>query len=232
MGKLHTCYRCGEQPCVCRDGITLYHGDCRDILPLLDPGSVDLVCTDPPYGINYKNATWPDNPTDYATLMRSLVSQWNRVCGGWVFVFQAMPNVPRFHWWFPTEYRIFAALKNFSQVTPTRIRHSWDPVVFWCNGDKGKPQKGIVNRDFHIGDTASVVSGAKCKHPCPRPLDTICYIIGIASLEGAMVLDAFAGTGTTGRACKDLGRKCIMVEIEEKYCEIAARRLEQEVLFR
>jgi len=53
----------------------------------------------------------------------------------------------------------------------------------------------------------------------------------IAAHPPGLVLDPFAGSGTTGRACKDLGRKCILVEIEERYCEIAANRLRQEVLF-
>lgn len=52
------CYRCGCQPCECRDGITLYHGDCREILPLLEPGSVDLVCSDPPYGLEFMGKEW------------------------------------------------------------------------------------------------------------------------------------------------------------------------------
>jgi len=55
--------------------------------------------------------------------------------------------------------------------------------------------------------------------------------VASAVSSSGLVLDPFAGSGTTGRACKDLGRKCIMVEIEEKYCKIAANRLKQEVLF-
>lgn len=51
--KLPQCYRCGKQPCDCKDGITLYHADCREVVPLLDTGSIDLVLTDPPYGIGY-----------------------------------------------------------------------------------------------------------------------------------------------------------------------------------
>jgi len=212
-------------------GITIYHGDCREILPTLEANSVDLVLTDPPYGIKYKNASWSDRPEDYKGLMVFLTKECNRICSGWIFVFQAMLNAPRFHEWFPSEYRIFAAAKNFAQVTPTRIRHSWDPVVFWCNGDKGKPQQGVVNRDYHVGDTASVVSNGQCGHPCPRPLDTIKYIAGIASGDQSLVLDPFMGSGTTLRAAKDLGRRAIGIEIEERYCEIAAERLRQEVLF-
>lgn len=211
------------------NGIVIYHGDCREILPELP--KVDLVLTDPPYGINYKNATWHDSPREYEYLISFAVKEFNRLCGGWIFIFQAMPNCGKFSEWFPEGYRIFAALKNFTQVTPTRIRHAWDPVIFWCNVKKGKPGKGVVNRDYHIGNTAAVVSGPKCGHPCPRPLDTVEYIAGIASYPGETILDPFMGSGTTLRAAKDLGRKAIGIEIEEKYCEIAVKRLGQEVLF-
>lgn len=51
--SLPNCYRCGCQPCECRDGITLYHADCREVLPKLEAGSVDLVLADPSYGVNY-----------------------------------------------------------------------------------------------------------------------------------------------------------------------------------
>ena len=55
MTHLPPCYRCHKQPCECRDGITLYHADCRDVLPLLEAGSVDLVLSDPPYGIGHSS---------------------------------------------------------------------------------------------------------------------------------------------------------------------------------
>ena len=66
-------------------------------------------------------------------------------------------------------------------------------------------------------------------HPNEKPVAAVTPLL--ACHPPGLVLDPFSGSGTTGRACKNLGRKCIMVEIEEKYCEIAAARLEQEVLF-
>lgn len=67
-------------------------------------------------------------------------------------------------------------------------------------------------------------------HPTEKPLALMRWCIEVANATGT-ILDPFAGSGTTGRACKDLGRRCILIEIEERYVEIAAGRLEQEVLF-
>jgi hypothetical protein len=67
------------------------------------------------------------------------------------------------------------------------------------------------------------------EHPTQKPVELLRWCLGYAP-EAVTVLDPFAGSGSTGRACKDLGRKCVMVEREERYCEIIARRMGQEVL--
>ena len=66
-------------------------------------------------------------------------------------------------------------------------------------------------------------------HPCPKPINAWKSIMCNSSLEGHTILDPFMGSGTTLRAAKDLGRKAIGIEIDEKYCEIAAKRMAQEV---
>ena len=209
------------------DAVTIYHGDCREIMPTLPP--VDLVLTDPPYGINFDRATWADSPDAYGELMHWLVTEINRVViDGWGFVFQAMLNVARFHEWFPEGWRLFAACKNFAQVRPTGLWHSWDPVAFWKCGDPS-PNEAPLHRDYHVGNVAGVF-GDKIGHPCPRPLDTMQYLAAVASPSGGTILDPFMGSGTTLRAAKDLGRKAIGIEIEEQYCEIAAKRMSQSVL--
>ena len=210
-------------------GITIYHGDCREIMPTV--GEVDAVVTDPPFGIKFDRATWSDEPEQYPALIGWLVDASNAAApGGFVFVFQAMPNVGKFSEWFPDGWRLFAACKNFAQIRPTGVWHSWDPVVFWRNGPNSGPNSKTINRDYHVGNVAGVF-GEKIRHPCQRPIDTMRHIIGLAAPGGGIVLDPFMGSGTTLRAAKDLGRKAIGIEIEEKYCEIAAKRLSQEVLF-
>jgi SAM-dependent methyltransferase len=146
-----------------------------------------------------------------------------------VFVFQAMLNCAKWHEWFPEGWRIFAACKNFAQVRPTGLWHSWDPVIFWRNGPNTEPNSEVVNRDYHVGNVAGVL-GDRVGHPCPRPLDTMSHIVACSAPTGGTILDPFCGYGTTLRAAKDLGRKAIGIEIEERYCEIAARRCAQEVM--
>ncbi|HEX6924262.1 MAG TPA: DNA methyltransferase [Longimicrobiaceae bacterium] len=67
-------------------------------------------------------------------------------------------------------------------------------------------------------------------HPCPKPLRVMSWIVGRASRESETIVDPFAGSGTTLKAAKDAGRRAIGIEIEERYCEIAAERCRQEVL--
>ncbi len=206
-------------------GITIYHGDCRDVLPSL---SGDALVTDPPYGIGWTRGTWDDRQNVYPELIRWLVSEGNRI-SGWCFVFQAMVNVGHFHEWFPPGWRIYAACKNFAQIRPTGVWYSWDPVVFWNSGPNSRPNSECVNRDFHVGNVAGVF-GEPSQHPCPRPVDTMQHIVCLAVPSGLTILDPFMGIGTTIVAAKRMGRKAVGIEIEERYCEIAAKRLAQEVL--
>lgn len=205
-------------------GRVIYHGDCREILPTL---AGNALVTDPPYGIGWARATWQDSVEEYPTLIRWLVSEGQRI-GGWCFVFQAMPNCHKWHDWFPIGWRIFAACKNFAQIRPTGVWHSWDPVIFWNSGPNSGPNSGHVNRDYHIGNVAGSLQDRN-EHPSPRPLNTMEHIVQLASAVGQVVIDPFAGSGTTLVACKNTNRDCIGIEIEERYCEIASRRLEQEV---
>jgi site-specific DNA-methyltransferase (adenine-specific) len=215
-------------------GITIYHGDCREILPELP--KVDLVLTDPPYGIGYSlYESHEDNPKEYyeellnpvILLCEGLIKE-----DGYLFFWQSMKNCHKFGEWFPKGFRIFAACKDFIQYSNQKILNSWDPVIFWSKEKNKDIAPGIASkRDYHIGRTSIHVTKRGERHPCPRPIDTVSYIINLTSREGEIILDTFVGSGTTLRAAKDLGRKAIGIEIEEKYCEIAVRRLQQEVLF-
>jgi len=77
-------------------------------------------------------------------------------------------------------------------------------------------------------DSVNCRSGSRTMHASQKPVELMCYIL--QSFTDGTILDPFAGSGTTGRAAKDLQRKCTMIELEERYCEIAANRCRQEVL--
>ena len=129
---------------------------------------------------------------------------------------------------FPRPWRPIACAKNFVQIFKT-IGPIWacDYALIWPIGEVKQRGKG---RDFHLAITSDTSTRPK-GHPCPRPLDQMKFIVTALTEENDTILDPFMGSGTTLVAAKNLGRKAIGIEIEEKYCEIAVKRLRQEVLF-
>ncbi|HUW31435.1 MAG TPA: site-specific DNA-methyltransferase, partial [Planctomycetota bacterium] len=99
---------------------------------------------------------------------------------------------------------------------------TWEGIFFGIRG----PRK---IRKYLPDVLRSSINGRR--RAMEKPVDVVSMLIEASTDSDETILDPFAGSGTTGRAAKDLGRKCIMVEIEEKYCQIAANRLRQEVLF-
>ena len=213
---------------------TLYLGDCRDILPTL--GKVDAVVTDPPYGVGFRYASHDDRPDAYeggygSWLWAILETAEGLVSdGGPLFVWQAGPHIRRFAEWFPRDWRLYIAAKNFVQMRPTAMQHAYDPVIVWWKAG-GKPwSAGTATRDFHIANTAPVVASPENLekgHPCPRPLDQVRHIVDQWTPPGTCVLDPFMGSGTTLVACAKLGRKGIGIELDPDYFEIACRRVEE-----
>lgn len=197
------------------NGITIYHGDCREILPSLP--KVDLVLTDPPYGMNY------DTNGDRFTLGgRSLPpvhgddqpfdpSLWlgYPYCVLWGFNH------------FPSSLPAGGCLVYLKRTDAAFGQFLSDAEIAW-----NKKGCGV----YAYRDAYFSIAG-KRQHPTEKPEGLMRWSIERSGApETATVLDPFMGSGTTLRAAKDLGRKAIGIEIEERYCEIAANRLRQEVL--
>lgn len=90
--------------------------------------------------------------------------------------------------------------------------------------------KMTIYNDFKLlPDCVNHSIDAAADHPCPKPLNLYLWLVGQCSEPGQLIIDPFAGSGTTLLAAKQLNRRAIGIEIEEKYCEIAAKRLSQEV---
>ena len=208
-------------------GITIYHGDCREILPLL--GNVGMLLVDPPYGIGYaKYESHRDDPGEYPQLLKDSISVAERlVTDGWCCVFQTAKLAHRWGEWFGDKWRLVALPKTFVQILPG-IGPTWatDYALVWPVGtpttERGK------GRDWFVCETSDMSKRPK-GHPCPRPLNGIRYLVEVFSSPGDVILDPFMGSGTTLVAAKQLYRNAIGIEIEERYCEIAAKRLSQEV---
>jgi site-specific DNA-methyltransferase (adenine-specific) len=198
-----------------QDGIVIYHGDCREILPTLEPGIVDLVLTDPPYGVG--KADWDD----------VLPLWWMDDAARIAPLMGVMPGVPNMlH--LPQHvgqlsYRWTLAAHIVNGMTRGAMGYgNWIPCLVYAN------QETSIYRQS--SDVARVVVGrsAKPDHPSPKPYEAMLWFASM--LPGNVVLDPFMGSGTTLRAAKDLGRRAIGIEIEERYCEVAAKRLQQSVM--
>lgn len=206
-------------------------GDTATELHAIDDASVDGIVCDPPFGIGFKYNQHDDTAEGYGLWLWSILEIAERKCkpGSPVFVWQAMPNVRRFAEWFPRDWRLFAAAKNFVQMRPCAMQFSYDPVVVWWTPGEVWAH-GTASRDFHIADTSpstrrhgamDFVEG----HPCPRPLGQVRHVVEQWVRPGGCVLDPFAGSGTTLVAAKMTGRSAIGIEIDESYSNIARRRI-------
>jgi site-specific DNA-methyltransferase (adenine-specific) len=234
----------GLRPYYDHAGVVLYHGDCLSIMQGLEVGSVDAIVTDPPFGIGFGYINGREvaaNPERYWEWLEPRWREMWRIArsGALLAVWQTQLNFRHFWDWFGPDIHIYCAAKNFVQLRKTPINYGYDPVVmrYKPGADPLRPDKGQAgawrNIDFFVADTASVVSdprGLQAAHPCPRPLDGVMHIVRNFTLPGGLILDPFAGSGTTLLAAKNLGHRAIGIEIEERYCEIIARRLAQEVL--
>jgi DNA modification methylase len=211
--------------------------DAGDVTRLMAGALAHLCLTDPPYnvGLRYEGAyAGQDNktPAAYGKWLRRVIelAETHLEHGALVFVWQAMANAQHYHKWFAgRNWRIFASCKNFVQLRRGGwMEHAWEPVICWQHGST---KRRSIIRDWHIGITSNTKATPdrriRGEHPCPRPLDTVTWLCEQATAEGALVYDAFLGSGTTMLACEQSARRCYGVEIEPRYCDIILRRWEQ-----
>lgn len=209
--------------------VTIYHGDSAEILPQL--GTYDLLLTDPPYGIKMDKGSgggghfsakfggkkrdgtyrsyeggWDNSPPDPALMRMCLdVCKLHIIWGG-NYLSGMLPQMPKWLIWdkettMPTYSDAELAWTTLSGVSVKMIRHNG-------NGMMAKERVRF--------------------HPTQKPLAVITWCISLAG-DVQTILDPFAGSGTTGRAAKDLGKQAVLIEQDERNCEISAMRMQQEV---
>lgn len=252
-------------------GVTIYHGDCREIIPGLAP--VDLVVTSPPYAeqrVYGGQLTEPWEcivppalasvllaPSGQMLVNLGLVHRDGEVVPYWDALHAAMrARGARLFGWYVWDKTYSLPGDWQGRLAP---RHEF---VFHFNLEAKRPHKtercayagaarskstsfrgkdgttkpltsaGLPCNETKIADSILSVAMAKnpkaSGHPAVYPE---AFARKLISFWDGVVLDPFMGSGTTLRAAKDLGRRAIGIEIEERYCEIAAKRLAQEVLF-
>lgn len=212
------------------EAVTIYHGDCRQILPML--GQFDLLLTDPPYDVHAGQGGGAFGSR------KSIVETGGFTDGGCNYDFLA-----GFKNWFCFCSRL--QLPDLLDVAQGAQR--WN-LITWCKpnpvptcNNKYLPDVEFAVHGFSSGrlfggmevksSYAVIPCGNKeTEHPNEKPLKLVQKMVLLGTQAGETILDPFAGSGTTGVAAKNLGRKAVLIEREEKYCEIAANRLAQGVL--
>ena len=203
------------------NGTVIYCGDCREILPTL--GTFDLLLTDPPYGIAEK---WNDAfvAKNGNSKLRDGNNEWDaEPCGS--DVISAMLKM--------TDRAIIWG-GNYYAMPPASRWLLWDKVQVSTAGADAEMAwtnlEGVV-RCYRMSriDAYHNVGHEKKQHPTQKPLTLIRWCLTFCA-DAQTILDPFAGSCTTGVAAKLEGRKCTMIEREERYCEIGANRLRQNVL--
>ena len=212
-------------------GITIYHGDCLEIMPHLE--KVDLVLTDPPYdeythrgaltgtdgfGMSYKPLSNPE----------SMIKLFLNISTKWILIFSSLEMLGMYQNIKSQNYirgGVWDRIVNTPQFSGDRpaqgaegiaIFHSVGKNMKWQGGGKAAIWREMVER-------------GKKLHENQKPLNLIKKLVNLFSLEDETIIDSFMGSGTTLVAAKELGRRAIGIEIEEKYCEIAVIRLAQEI---
>ena len=209
--------------------VELYHGDYLEILPTLESGSVDAVVTDPPYGMDAK--------VDYRSRKRGALAEGN----------DFMPIIGDSTPFDPTPWILFPVVCLFGanwyadSLPPSGAWIIWDKLdgltserevgfndnsdceLIWTN--QGKAARIIRHR--WMGCMKASEHGNRRVHPTQKPVALMVSIINYLTSPGATILDPFMGSGTTGVACVQTGRKFIGIEIDKGYFEIAKRRIEE-----
>lgn len=210
----------------------IYHGDCREVLPTLS--AVEAVITDPPYGIAWDSAHY-GNPD--AAFGKPIANDADTSCRDWLI--EQCVTLPilcfgSLRAQMPPHLRqvlVFHKDCFHAGLVGARLPwlRDWEPIFAcgtWPNNGSPRLSSVIATREVAAAGYSGYTTRAR--HPHAKPLDVMRALID--AIPPGLICDPFLGSGTTLRAAKDRGRKAIGIEIEEKYCEIAARRLGQEVL--
>jgi site-specific DNA-methyltransferase (adenine-specific) len=201
-------------------GITIYHGDCREILPQL--GNVaDLILTDPPYPAEF-SYVWSYLSASFVAakpdcFLVTLLGHYQLP-----LVIDELRRNWEYQWLALSENNNCPIMHGFG------VKVTYKPVLVFRRG-AARPQR-IWRDRFNVAAQVGGLATAKAAHKWGQTEIMMKEPIEAFAPARGVVLDPFLGGGTTLCACRNLGRRAIGIEIEERYCEIAARRLSQEVL--
>lgn len=223
------------------NGVSIYLGDCREILPAL-AHSCDAVVTDPPYGTEALGGGYGrrqladpagryghriENDHDLSALAKALPAIVDALIpGGWAVTFAAARRR-----WEAESLLVAAGLNLYGDVVWDKgapglgytIRYCHEGAVVAVRGEAKAPQRPLLSV-LRIPQEERAMNG---RHPHEKPTALMVHLVEFATEPGGLVLDPFCGSGSTLRAAKDTGRRAIGIEIDERWAEVAANRMAQ-----
>ena len=257
------------EPYYSQDGITLYLGDCREILPNIPDKSIDFIFTDPPYGHNNNNG---DMASRREAIFEGRKETYHEPTEFRPIANDGLEANELIQWAFPHFHRVLAGggcccccgggggpdpqFARWSLWLDTAFKGGFKMMVVW---DKGPMGMGHHYRRSYETVLVAQVQGAACKwyaeskdienvirpghygirkiipsaeqHPTEKPVELAAHFIRLHSRPGEIILEPFAGHGSTLVAAKQMGRKAIGIELNEEYCKTIVKRLGQMELF-
>lgn len=211
-------------------------GDCRDVLPSLD--KVDAVITDPPYdesthsnAKSNKGKGHGSKVIDFDSVdiefIKSILTASGKICNGWLIATMEWRHIAALDGDKSTgfdlvRFGVWVKTNPMPQISCDRPAHGWDGIGYFYPIGKKKKWNGGGSHGNWIGPI--VTDGL---HPTGKPIQMISTWVDKFTDSGNTILDPFMGSGTTGVACANMGRKFIGIEREPKYFEIACKRIEQ-----
>lgn len=223
------------------DAVTLYLGDCREVMAGMNDASVASVLTDPPYterthskARSLTAGAITEGITTFAAItdedLRAIMAECGRVAERWVVATMDYRHAVEFDQNPPAGLKcqrvgVWVKTNPTPQITGDRPAQGWEAIAYMHRA-KGRSRWNGGGKHGNYVTKIAAPEG----HPTAKPLSILEDWVAMYSDPGETVLDPFAGSGTTLRAAKNLGRKAIGIELDERYCDLIARRLSQEVL--
>lgn len=202
---------------------TLYLGDCLDYMRTMEPGSVDAIVTDFPYGNNTEYSSYNDTQENLINLINSALHEFMRISKN-IAITCGVIN----QWLYPKPDWVIAWIAEGNINSSSWGFSCWQPILIY--GKDPFLSSGYGRRpDIIKFQTNKNIEGAKeyHGHPCSKPVKLMTKIIGRVSKENNVIFDPFMGSGTTGVAALQLGRRFIGCEIDPGYFAIAEKRIKQ-----
>lgn len=196
---------------------TIIQGDCLEVMKDWPDNCVDLVLTDPPYGLGFEYDSFVDTQQSLINLANMFIPIAKRIGKRLVFTC-GHTNM----WHYPPPVWVMAWINKAGANRNSWGFTCWQPIM--CYGKDPYLENGLGARQDIIFANETT---EKLGHPCAKPINFWCLLLQRTSIfKKDIILDPFCGSGTTCVAAKMLGRRYIGIDISEKYCEIARQRLE------